>query len=560
MTKKIINNFKENNNRKQSSMKNKQLIFNNKNKTLTINNMKEKTIRESNNKKQSVIKNKKRFHSLKKGNHFNNKVINQELIRNKNKILRRHSRLTARQKKIFREKCKETVIGLEFKSDFYKSWFQSQRLLKTNKTQLINHIVKWKPRYRLKENFQVEKNLPRKFLSKDAKNKYLRTKRIDKFFKKRWRFLRIKKLDKNFNFFSEFWIKYKSICQTNDYLNIRRHYHKIKLLKKRRRLNYTKYSPSFFFSGLLWYQKLKFFTLPKLKYKKNPWLNPLYHTRKLYRLTRSRTYRRYKERLPHLLHRVFFYNKFLKLMHPPSKIIRGRGIFHLYGILRRYIISPYLNKMKPKQLRALVKKLKKSQHVFTGNNFQANFENRLDILAYKMNFAPTIHLSRILISLGFIWVSKLSDQESMRLSSIKLRDVIVIESNKNNRNIKFVKQIAETKAKFLVELKNKWNEIDIIENNLESYKNEELINQEACIDPSYILKKDEIIHISPYLTKLLSKNFMNKLRKKRISYHIFENQSKSAGLLNQHFKRGCTVTFDRLKPQYWNPTYLAKTR
>src|SRR5690242_2981178 len=107
MIKKTINNFKENKSKKQNLLKNRQLIFNNKNKILTINNMKEKTIKskEYNNKKQNIIKNIKPFLPFKKRNNFNNKIVNQGYLRNRNKFLRRYSRLTVKQKKIFREKC-----------------------------------------------------------------------------------------------------------------------------------------------------------------------------------------------------------------------------------------------------------------------------------------------------------------------------------------------------------------------------------------------------------------------------------------------------------------------
>lgn len=449
--------------------------------------------------------------------------------------------------------------NLIFRSNFQKLWYQSKRLLTSNKTQILNYVIKKKPTYMHKQNIQAEKDIPHKFFTKDQPM-YLQNGKKSWFVAKRLRFIKIKKINKNFKFFGDFWRKYKGLCQTNDFLNIRGRYEINKLFHfeiNENRIPSWAYKAFFPFYYLPWYRKKTFFKLSNFLYKKNPWLNPLYNTRQLYRLMRRR--RCHRDKLPHKIRRVFYYNKFFRLMHPRFRAPYGRNSFMFYKILRRYIILPYLGKWTAKQLETLVKKIKRAYHVRSGHNFQANFENRLDILAYKMNFAPTIFWSRVFIALGWIWVSKRQDKESMRLSNMLMRDSVIPISLEKNRNIGFIKKKSMLKVKLLLDLKNKWNKNERYISNLDSFKNEELINQEQQLDPSYILKSDEIIQVSPFLIKILSKYFMNKLRKKRISLHITDNHEKNAGILLP-FRRSCVLNEDRLKPQYWNPTYLNKAR
>lgn len=442
---------------------------------------------------------------------------------------------------------------------------QSKRLLEQNTCQLVTHLRKQKPAY-FKKSIQhlrynkppmiplgtLKINVDRKIFWRTKNNLSKQMKRF-----KLWT------SNNKYKFFNQFWIKYKSICWSNDWSKLRK---RVKILNKRRLFkklrdegeNAPPLNPVYAqHTYVHWQKKFKVFSLPKYKYQRDPWLSPLYHTRKLYRQTRKRVYRR--EKKPYRLRRLGFYNKFFQLIYPKRKIVYGQKYPRINQLLRRYIILPFFNHMTSKQLKRLVSRVKKSNNILSGDNFNSNFENRLDVLSYKLNFAPTIFWSRVFISMGWIWVS--NHKKSIRVSNKLMENNVVYEyCVKNNRNVKFIKVSCQNKINILKSIKNALFITNYSYKNLPKFRNNDLQYEEAQLSPTYVVKQGEIVHVSPYLTKLLSRFFMNKLRKKRTSLYLRSNSHKTAGLLTHPCYGGTILNQDRLSSQYWKSVYSMKNR
>lgn len=161
--------------------------------------------------------------------------------------------------------------------------------------------------------------------------------------------------------------------------------------------------------------------------------------------------------------------------------------------------------------------------------------------------------------MGWIWVS--NHKKSIRVSNKLMENNVVYEyCVKNNRNVKFIKVSCQNKINILKSIKNALFITNYSYKNLPKFRNNDLQYEEAQLSPTYVVKQGEIVHVSPYLTKLLSRFFMNKLRKKRTSLYLRSNSHKTAGLLTHPCYGGTILNQDRLSSQYWKSVYSMKNR
>jgi hypothetical protein len=71
------------------------------------------------------------------------------------------------------------------------------------------------------------------------------------------------------------------------------------------------------------------------------------------------------------------------------------------------MLRPFYGHLRPHQIKYIVKKSKKTTSKILGNNeiILKNFENRLDVVVYRMNLAPSILWARRLVKTGFVFVT-----------------------------------------------------------------------------------------------------------------------------------------------------------
>lgn len=89
--------------------------------------------------------------------------------------------------------------------------------------------------------------------------------------------------------------------------------------------------------------------------------------------------------------------------------MRIKKNYRLRQLLLGRIISPYLNALKQKQFIQIKKRSFNIKPLALTNSrpsyFLGKFERRIDILTYKLNFAPTIQWARFFVEAGWIYVS-----------------------------------------------------------------------------------------------------------------------------------------------------------
>lgn len=98
------------------------------------------------------------------------------------------------------------------------------------------------------------------------------------------------------------------------------------------------------------------------------------------------------------------YNTWVQGRSKPKKIART------YQIMTK-IVSAFYGQLKQKQLKKIWSKTRKKKSRLESHNdsFFATFERRLDVLVYRLNFAPTILWARRLIWEGAIFVNNLEE-------------------------------------------------------------------------------------------------------------------------------------------------------
>jgi len=89
--------------------------------------------------------------------------------------------------------------------------------------------------------------------------------------------------------------------------------------------------------------------------------------------------------------------------------MRAKKTYRLKQILFGRIILPALDGLKQKQFTHIKKNSSRVKPLGLSNSrptiFLGKFERRLDVLTYKLNFAPTIQWARSFVESGLIYVS-----------------------------------------------------------------------------------------------------------------------------------------------------------
>lgn len=458
--------------------------------------------------------------------------INKSYINSKFDLLKikKYSKFRWKQKKI-------TFLRILNYNKLQRSRFQAQRFLDHHIFQLPK-ILKLKPKWR------VFKNNALKLTLGEVKS-----------YCSRGRKLSCKKLTSsrihNIDFVYDFWLKYKNICVSQDILALKKRwknwlkkYKNVMAFRKRRFLapvnsRYQRYKKSK-------YPK-SFFKLNFRLYKKYPWLNALVFSRKIYRLTRKSTFKRLRN--PWNEKKQQFYRWWLKAINNKKQLARKK---HFRGdqLYRKYIFLTFFGNFRPKQFKTMVMKFK-GTHKFSETNYvRAQFENRLDVLSFNLNMAPTIFWARHLADQNFISVSN-QHRPSLRIDNWVTNIKSVSFPSVNLFGLKFFKQIEwAKKINFTLntgekqlnsELWTKWNNLTF---------NEWRYNKKAMVN------KGEIIHISPFFKKNLSFFFMNRLRKKLLPKHFKINSDRTAALMIRNLKHEDFSKNYRIKNIEWNAIVL----
>jgi len=89
--------------------------------------------------------------------------------------------------------------------------------------------------------------------------------------------------------------------------------------------------------------------------------------------------------------------------------MRARNNYRLKQILFGRIVLPAFNYLSKKQFFFIKQNTSHVKPLGLSNSrptlFLGKFERRIDILTYKLNFAPTIQYARMLVEMGLIYVS-----------------------------------------------------------------------------------------------------------------------------------------------------------
>lgn len=167
----------------------------------------------------------------------------------------------------------------------------------------------------------------------------------------------------------------------------------------------------------------KLYQLYWIRDSKEPWLSPLIFKRGLIssmleikrkankeNSQEMKIYARLKN--PLQTKRFRLYQRYEKLVY--NAWVQGRSkpkkIARTYQIMTK-IVSSFYGQLKQKQLKKIWSRTrkKKSRLESHGDNFFATFERRLDVLVYRLNFAPTILWARRLIWEGAIFVNDVEE-------------------------------------------------------------------------------------------------------------------------------------------------------
>jgi len=139
------------------------------------------------------------------------------------------------------------------------------------------------------------------------------------------------------------------------------------------------------------------------------WLNIVLHNRQLFPFQLQHCFTR-ETRHPHRCKSWQAYKWFMyTTQHQWLHTMVARKNYRLKQILFGRIVLPALDYLKQKQFVQIKKNTAHIKPLALVNsrpgNFLGKFERRIDILTYKLNFAPTIQWARVFVEAGLIYVS-----------------------------------------------------------------------------------------------------------------------------------------------------------
>ena len=420
----------------------------------------------------------------------------------------------------------------------------------------------------LEKSFFVKNILNKKIFFKKNNIKIKYRKQIFKNIQKFNILKKITKFKHKPNYISNFWSQYKINTTFLDFKNVRKRYKRYisgvewKQIKKKKP-NFIPAPMNFLYKTQFILNKKKriwAFSLPRwIKKKKVPWLISLMCRRKIYKINRKRIYR--KEKIHWRVRKYWWHMKYFRWRFPRKNAIRGKKFQRFTRILMKYIMWPFLGPSKERQVKKMFSKLRKIHSL--QNAFLCKFENRLDVLACRLGFAPNIYWSRLFIRMGWIWVSNKEEPSvwtntSLPFLNTKIQANSFIKYNQSLKcNKNFIEMFQELKIKMY---KNKGllinKNVDLPKFNDQTFKYARIINS-----PFHIVRHKEMIHISPFLKKRLSFFFFNKIRKRSIPWYIKLCNNRNIALLNEFNNLHHNKNYgDRLDKRFFLPTYLTVDR
>lgn len=193
----------------------------------------------------------------------------------------------------------------------------------------------------------------------------------------------------------------------------------------------------------------KYYKISWWNYRINKWLNPLLHNRKLFQFHLI-TLKTAQKKHPHRRKRYKVYAWLNSTLHNSwSPGLRVKKLFRLRQLLFGKIILPSLGYLKHKQFLQIKKNTSNIKPLGLQNSrpaiFLGKFERRLDILIYKLNFAPTIQWARNFVESGLVYVSHLADKSPINytISLTKCQKFPLLKNLKKNISNFFDSQISD---------------------------------------------------------------------------------------------------------------------
>lgn len=480
--------------------------------------------------------------------------------------------------KIFRYNKKGLPVSEILHEIASKRKYRRAKALEIGKIEKARTFSIWNVCNSLKYKKIFKKWLEKSFFVKNILNKKIFFKKTNikikyrkKIFKNIQKFNILKKITKfkhKPNYISNFWSQYKINTTFLDFKNVRKRYKRYisgvewKQIKKKKP-NFIPAPMNFLYKTQFILNKKKriwAFSLPRwIKKKKVPWLISLMCRRKIYKINRKRIYR--KEKIHWRVRKYWWHMKYFRWRFPRKNAIRGKKFQRFTRILMKYIMWPFLGPSKERQVKKMFSKLRKIHSL--QNAFLCKFENRLDVLACRLGFAPNIYWSRLFIRMGWIWVSNKEEPSvwtntSLPFLNTKIQANSFIKYNQSLKcNKNFIEMFQELKIKMY---KNKGllinKNVDLPKFNDQTFKYARIINS-----PFHIVRHKEMIHISPFLKKRLSFFFFNKIRKRSIPWYIKLCNNRNIALLNEFNNLHHNKNYgDRLDKRFFLPTYLTVDR
>lgn len=390
-------------------------------------------------------------------------------------------------------------------------------------------------------------------LKKEGASKYSKYRKKKKIFyskyslKKQW-------------YISNYWQKYLHLCKIQNDLDFRKKYiifkkwyHKFfNILYGVDRLDVNPYE-AFKRLPQPWMRQT-FFDLSPLIYQKYPWLEGLIFKRKVYRITRDRPFKRYKN--PFDEQNFFFYRKWLWLSNKNKGLVRKTEIVG-DRIFKKYLFLPFYNFTK-KSFKNKIKQLQKVYKPSYGNYIRTYFNHRLRFLTQDLNIVPLTnwvpHLVnfRDTITVSNSKVCSLHSEDKHLYVSQVLSPAI---KTLPFRSVKYVNLASKINSSFSINKKiTKKSLVNPLENGFVLSKKETLIKKN--FHQNYKVEYGEILHVTSSFQKYKNFFFLRELSKKRIPHNFKLDTNKTAAYMIRTPRSVDTSRTHRVSDRQWTTAVL----
>jgi len=253
----------------------------------------------------------------------------------------------------------------------------------------------------------------------------------------------------------------------------------------------------------------RYYKLARWDHKANRWLTPIAHLRKL-SWWQLHTQITLEKRHPHRYKSYKIYLWFTRtLANRWNYGMRAKKFYRLKQIMFGRIILPALDYLGKKQFLHIKKNVSTVKPLGLQHSrpamFLGKFERRIDILTYKLNFAPTIQWARSFVSSGLVYVSYLTF-----LRTINYKQVLL----KKQKFPLYMDWKVKTIPFFNPEIANKWRKP------LSAVGRWQWNMPSAITLPSYLVRVKGIIHwSSKNITTLFYRHFCKRYMPRYFIYN-----------------------------------------